>query len=263
MCIRPLSAAYYRIGKGENLSELNERKRFVPFFFFSLARIRRTARWYSSKIWPARAHLVDSAPSRLLTVSKSVTCQPVRKRNLSSCMYMCSPMDVCSRGQHYTGMADSAWHGRFWLPLGWLATSDALAVCSAIRRVDLLHPIFQADNRQITSISYPLYRLTELFSFFCLDSPFSLYSIPFFFRLFHPPHFCLSSSLSCFSCRCRRKIFFCPPPSTHTLSPNHSQNEKKSLSSYYVLLFRAATTRCVWSPYFLMFRKLFTLELIA
>lgn len=32
MCIRPLSAAYYRIGKGENLSELNERKRFVPFF---------------------------------------------------------------------------------------------------------------------------------------------------------------------------------------------------------------------------------------
>lgn len=191
MCVylRPAAgsaAYYYRIGKGENLSELNERKRFVFRFSYSfrihthttdkkkkrpVAGISRTAFDDIHRRFGPR----ESSPCRLGTfsfadgeqVSHLSTCQ--REKLIILYVHVLAPR-TCSIAEGGTTLILQGENGRLspWrtvnsgcLPLGsdcWLLFLDALfCAAEAIRCVDLhCTRSFNPITRQITSINYPL-----------------------------------------------------------------------------------------------------------
>ena len=83
-------------------SYTREKERFVPFSFLLPFRLIEDVLLLLLLLLPRTDSLIfivdlarASSPCRLrtfslLTLTKSVTCQPVRKRNLSSCIYMCT-----------------------------------------------------------------------------------------------------------------------------------------------------------------------------
>lgn len=136
-------AAYYRTGRGENLSRVKrEKKRFVPLFFISFASIqliKDVSRSHQTDGTTVDIHrrfgpreLTLSTPHLLVAdaeqVSQLSTCQ--KEKLIISYIYLCSPMYVVySIGRHYraNGCDLATAHPGSFLLADWLYTSDALA----------------------------------------------------------------------------------------------------------------------------------------